>query len=269
MRPFLKWAGGKYKLVDRIKGMLPEGDVLVEAFTGGASVFLNTDYSFYWLIDTNHDLINLYKHTKRNIDDLIHLSRGYFIPQFNQKHTYYAMRERFNALPMGIERAALFIYLNRHGFNGLCRYNQKGKYNVPFGQYKRPYLPEEEMRFFSQKAKKAEFYCMSYSTIMWHLTRGHGHVVYADPPYVPLSDTANFTEYSSGKFTLEDQEALLRHAVSCERRGVPVLISNHDTPYTRELYKEADEIEFFKVRRNISCNGETRGYAPELLALYK
>lgn len=125
-RAFLKWAGGKYSLVEEIAERLPAGRVLLEPFVGAGSVFLNTDYDAYVLNDINPDLIGLYNHLKLTPDRFIAESRKLFVTEHNHKAAYYRLRTQFNQTDTSFERALLFLFLNRHGFNGLCRYNKKG-----------------------------------------------------------------------------------------------------------------------------------------------
>ena len=190
-RAFLKWAGGKYSLVDEITARLPEAETLVEPFVGAGSVFLNTDYSHYVLNDINADLINLYKELKHAPDEFISDAKKLFVDLNNYSDAYYQYRVQFNASQDAYERAVLFLYLNRHGYNGLCRYNLKGIFNVPFGKYKKPYFPEKELYFFAEKSQKATFTCKGYADVFNDLPRSS--VVYCDPPYVPHSKTASFT----------------------------------------------------------------------------
>ena len=164
-----------------------------------------------------------------------------------------------------VEKSALFVYLNRHGYNGLCRYNASHDFNVPFGRYERPYFPLKELRFFHRKASRAEFICVDFQRAMSRARRGH--VVYADPPYVPLNATSSFTRYSSADFNAGQQLALADKARQLAGRGVPVLISNHDTAFTRQAYKDA-RLKTFDVRRYISCKGDARNEVGELLALF-
>lgn len=135
-RAFLKWAGGKYPLLDDIKRHLPQGECLIEPFVGAGSVFLNTDFSRYILADINSDLISLYNIVKTRTDEYVQASRELFMPETNQAEVYYQFREEFNASQDPFRRAVLFLYLNRFGYNGLCRYNLRGEFNVPFGRYK-------------------------------------------------------------------------------------------------------------------------------------
>jgi DNA adenine methylase len=266
IRPFLKWAGNKYRVIERIKNLLPEGTRLIEPFTGSGAVFLNTDYEHYLLSDNNPDLINLYNILKQEGNKFIRYCKRYFNGNYNNAESYYQLRERFNHSRNARQKAALFVYLNRHGYNGLCRYNAKGGYNVPFGRYKRPYFPQKEMLAFHLKAQQAEFIVSSFEITM---TNTHpGDVIYCDPPYVPLSTSANFTCYSAGGFNLDKQQQLAKLAEQSARRGIPVLISNHNTRFTQQAYQMATQRDTFQVRRYISCNGENRQNAGEVLALF-
>ncbi len=265
IRPFLKWAGGKFRLIDRISKLLPEGNRLIEPFMGSGAVFLNTDYDSYLLGDINPDLIDLYEQLKQNGDKFIQYAKDWFIQEENSKTAYYHWRDQFNKIPKGREKSALFIYLNRHGYNGLCRYNQSGQLNVPFGSYKKPYYPSDEMSAFSEKSKRAIFVCCSFNELMNRARRNN--VVYCDPPYVPLSDSSNFTSYTKEGFGLDSQLQLSIKAYKLSERGVPVLISNHENALTKEIYQHA-KIERFKVQRMISCKGSKRSEVTELLALY-
>ncbi|MDA8192402.1 MAG: Dam family site-specific DNA-(adenine-N6)-methyltransferase [Thermaerobacter sp.] len=265
MRPFLKWAGGKYRLVPRIRALLPPGRRLIEPFAGSGAVWLNTDYPQALLADVNSDLILLYRTLQQQGQEFIAYCRGYFTPEHNTADSYYALRRRFNETSDLRDKAALFLYLNRHGFNGLCRYNAAGGFNVPFGRYSRPYFPEEELRYFAVKARSVEFLRADFRVVLAAASRGD--VVYCDPPYVPLSRTANFTDYAAGGFGDRDQEDLAALAQTLGAQGIPVLISNHATAFTERVYKTAC-VERVGVQRSISCDGENRKVAPELLALF-
>jgi len=265
MKPFLKWAGGKYRLVERIREALPKGNRLIEPFVGSGAVFMNTDHSSYLLSDVNADLIFLFQQLKEEGPTFIEYCKSFFTASNNSEEVFYEFREKFNSTKDPREKAALFVYLNRHCFNGLCRYNSKGKFNVPFGRYKSPPFAEAEMIAFHEKAKRATFLQSDFRTIM--LNAQSGDVVYCDPPYVPLSKTSNFTDYAAGGFGYEQQTLLAELAEELRSRGVPVLISNHDTDFTRDAYKAA-EIKAFDVQRFISSNSSNRGKAAELLAVF-
>lgn len=265
-RAFLKWAGGKYTLVEPIRQLLPAGDKLIEPFVGAGSIFLNTDYDKYLLNDINADLINLYKFLKRRPKTYIEDARKLFVSGNNEEQAYYALRKAFNASTDTYERSLLFLYLNRHGYNGLCRYNSRGLFNVPFGRYRAPYFPAAELEFFAEKAKKATFTCEPFQNSFRRARKGH--VVYCDPPYLPLSPTANFTSYSSNSFGLDEQLLLAQKSIqAAKKRGIPVLISNHDTE-TARLFYEAAELTTLQVHRFISQNGANRKKVGELLAYF-
>ncbi len=265
-RPFLKWAGNKYRVLPHIEAILPEGKRLVEPFAGSAAVFLNTNYARYLISDNNPDLINLYNILKKDGEAFIKKCRRMFSDKNNNEQQYYKFRDEFNQTKNINRKAVLFLYFNRHGYNGLCRYNQKGGFNVPFGRYTKPYFPEKEMLFFYKKAQKAVFKLSDFSTIM-NKSRS-GDVIYCDPPYVPLTKSANFTSYSSGGFNEEQQLQLAEMAKQLSKKGISVLISNHNTSFTQNSYRSALAIKQFSVRRFISCKGSQRNQAAELLALF-
>ena len=265
MKPFLKWAGNKFPLVDRIKEVLPEGTRLIEPFAGAAALFLNTDYSKYLVADTNADLINLYKSLKTEKTALIEYAKTFFIAENNTKERYYELRAQFNETTDIRLRAALFLYFNKHGYNGLCRYNSTGGYNVPFGSYKRPYFPEEELHSFVKKSRRAQFRIWDFIKTMDSAQAGD--VVYCDPPYVPLSKTSYFSHYYKNGFDDTQQIHLAEKAAELSARGITVVISNHDTPFTREIY-QGSSLNYFDVQRNISCDGSRRNAVPELLAVF-
>ena len=264
-KPFLKWPGGKYRLVERIRASLGSGKRLIEPFAGSAAVFLNTHYPTYLVGDNNTDLINLYQVLHVEGEAFIDYVRPFFQPECNQAEAYYAFRAIFNQSRDKCLKSALFIYLNRHCFNGLCRYNRSGGFNTPFGRYKKPLFPEQAMRAFQHKAGQASFQSADFKSLMAQAEPGD--VVYCDPPYTPLSATAKFTDYSAGGFGWEDQLELAEQAHKLAASGVRVVISNHDTAEIRTLYRQA-RLEAFPVRRSISRDGGQRNDANEILAVF-
>jgi len=265
MKPFLKWAGNKYGIIDRVKAVLPAGGRLIEPFAGSSAVFLNTNFSDAILNDINTDLIELYRYLKQDSERFINYCRTFFVPETNNQETYYQFRSIFNTTGDARLKAALFLYFNRHGYNGLCRYNNKGSFNVPFGKYTKPYFPEQEMRAFHQKIQSATLLNQDFVSVM-QLAQP-GDVIYCDPPYVPLTETANFTGYASGGFGQREQQQLADLAKQLSRKGVNVVISNHNTTFTQTAYESAKIISF-QVQRFISCKGNSRGQASEMLALF-
>ncbi|MDC1173409.1 Dam family site-specific DNA-(adenine-N6)-methyltransferase [Methylophilaceae bacterium] len=270
MKPFLKWAGGKYKLVDKIKEQLPKGGRLIEPFCGAGAVFLNTDFDCYLICDSNEDLINLYQYIQKHGSKFIdYVEKNYFNGQYISEASFYEQRLKFNTTQDVKEKSALFIYLNRHCFNGLCRYNSKGGFNVPFGRYKTPYFPREELEcFYKQSKRNTVFKCQDFKDTMDAANKGD--VVYADPPYAPVSITSSFTSYSTKGFVEDDQKALIAKAKELQEQGIPVLISNSDTAWTEQNYNLPKvKITNFEVRRLIAADSSKRNMAGEILALFK
>ncbi|OCG01386.1 Dam family site-specific DNA-(adenine-N6)-methyltransferase [Gilliamella sp. wkB112] len=267
-RAFLKWAGGKYELVDTIKQYLPEGDQLIEPFVGAGSVFLNTNYKSYILADINNDLIELFNLLKTNPDQFINDLKLLFNSQNNNSDAYYQLRDVFNASQDQYLRSLLFVYLNRHCYNGLCRYNNSGLFNVPFGRYNTIYFPEKELYFFAEKAQTAKFICAPYQDVMKKAKRNS--VIYCDPPYLSANEATGFTAYYSNNFGFEEHKRLSQLAEKIAyKNDIPVLVSNHYTDYTKTLYNKAYYLHRTEIRRSISCAGEGRKKIDEILALYK
>lgn len=266
MKPFLKWAGGKFRVLPHIQKILPKGKRLIEPFVGSGAVFLNSNYDSYLLSDSNADLINLYNQIKQNGPNFIKFTKSFFNGKYNTEEAFYEQRTLFNKTDDIELKSALFVYLNRHCFNGLCRYNKKNEFNVPYGRYKKPYFPQLEMNAFCLQSKNATFITQDFRETMKSAKKGD--VVYCDPPYVPISDTSNFTDYSSGGFDLVDQKDLIDLAAKLQIKKIPVLISNSDTKWTKDNYKNA-YINYFDVQRFISANSSKRKKAGEILALFE
>ena len=266
-KPFLKWAGGKYRILDKILRELPAGARFVEPFAGSCAVYLNADFPKALVCDLNSDLINLYRHIQSEGEDFLRYCASFFTPENNSRSGYAALRDRLNASSESRERAALLLYVNRHAFNGLIRYNSKGGFNVPFGKYTKPYFPLQELRAFSRKTQSTatEFLAADFRAVFARLEPGD--VVYCDPPYVPLSRTAGFTAYAGKVFGMREQQDLATLAGEARQKGIHIVLSNHDTELTRRLYASA-LLKHFAVQRFISCDGDKREAAPELLAVY-
>jgi DNA adenine methylase len=263
-KSFLKWAGGKKQSVGILVDLIgPVTGRFVEPFVGSCVVSLNVNSSKYILCDINNDLINLYNILKED-DNFINDLRYFFSFYNNDSRKYYECRELFNNTKDLRLRSLLFVYLNRHCFNGLCRYNKSGLFNVPFGKYKRIYFPEVELLNFRESlVNKSELYCQSFEKTFEMLE--NEDVCYCDPPYVPVSRTSNFSDYSVGGFSNEQQILLAKLA---EKSSCKIFISNSDTDFTRDIYSKADEIRTIKVSRFISANTDSRKPVYELLAIY-
>lgn len=258
---YLQWAGGKGKLLKELVPVLESFDyeVFVEPFVGACNVALNVNAKNYVLNDLNKDLIASHNMVIKNPEEYVEGCKELFRLGYD---SYYTLRDRFNYSTDKNERAILFQYLNKHGFNGLSRYNKSGKFNVPVGtvKVKGNVVPEKQVRYFSDRFKtNAEFYCESYKEFF----DIDNSLVYCDPPYVPM--TASNFNYTGTGFTIVDQIRLKDLAKSS---GSVCLISNHWNSITEELYKDADDIKVFDVQRTISCKGSERVKVKECLVTY-
>lgn len=266
LAPFLKRPGGKRALAARLLALLPRGRRLIEPFVGAGSIFAASDFAEYLLADANPDLITLYRLLRENSEALVAECRELFDDVAEAQHCYYARRDRFNDLPLGLERAALFVYLNRYGFNGLCRYNQAGRFNVPAGRFTAaPKQPWREMLAWATKLKRAELRAGDFADTLAEAQAGD--VVLCDPPYAPLDARACFASYTGASFGWADHVRLVDLSRQLAARGVPVLITNHDTQMVRRLYRGALLFRF-EVRRSIGRSAESRRKVPELAALF-
>ncbi|MBU4680507.1 DNA adenine methylase [Cedecea davisae] len=231
MSTILKWAGNKTAIMPELKKYLPAGPRLVEPFAGSCAVMMATDYPHYLVADINPDLISLYKHIAFDCEKFISNAKGFFAST-NNAEAYYNIRKDFNH-SSGITdfwRAIFFLYLNRHCYRGLCRYSLRTGFNVPYGNYKNPYFPENEIRAFAEKAQRATFICASYDETLQMLQAGD--VIYCDPPY-----DGTFTGYHTAGFSDDEQYRLASILERRSSEGHPVIVSNSDTLLTRSLYR--------------------------------
>ena len=279
IKPFLKWAGGKLRIVSELKKRFPTtGKRFIEPFLGAGSVSLNVDYPQYIVNDFNRDLTLAWKHFRYLGMEFVNGCKTLFTPENNEKDAFYKLRKRFNKSEDEMERAMLFIYLNRHCYNGLCRYNSKGGFNTPFGRYPVPYFPTKEFEGCCDKIGKFEIYNKDFREIFDMVERDD--VVYCDPPYIPISASANFNSYSAGGFSLRDQVDLAECAIKSVHKGATVIISNHHCWTANEIYtnffRPSDSCNFnFKpkvttldVSRTISSKTEKREPVKEVIVVF-
>ncbi|KFC08218.1 methyl-directed repair DNA adenine methylase [Trabulsiella guamensis ATCC 49490] len=265
-RPFLKWAGGKYSLLPELYQIIPAGKRLIEPFVGAGAVFLNSDkHESFLLADVNTDLINLWQMLEADPLRVMDFARNLF-ESGRTEDGYKSIRANFNAQLMNAPlRAAAFLYLNRHCFNGLMRYNRDGFFNVGFGKYKKPYFPEAEILAFREKSPQCVFMNADFRRTL--ALAGDGDVVYCDPPYEPMPGTAGFTSYSAGGFSWADHISLAESCVAAHQRGAKVLISNSTAPRVIELYEQHGfTLHRVSARRAISSKGSTRETASDVVA---
>ncbi len=264
----MKWPGGKTQLLPMLREILPAGNRLIEPFLGGASVFLGTDFPSYLLLDAHADLISMYKQMIQRPERVIELARPLFSQHAANGDIYLHIRDAFNRAAPDDVRAAYFLYLNKFCFNGLSRYSAKGNFNVPWNRSaKAPELPEENIRAFSERARSKAIIVQGDFTDAFKLAVA-GDVIYADPPYVDLKDSPSFTKYTAEGFPQERQQELADLARTTAARGIPVVISNHLTGETRELYRGA-ECHEVEVRRSVAARAGARRKVSEGIFVFK
>lgn len=259
MSTILKWAGNKSRVMPELLAHLPEGERLVEPFAGSCALMMNTDYRAYLVADVNPDLINLYRQIKEHTRPFIVVAARLF-NQNTTGESYYSVRETFNhnpALPL-LERAAHFLYLNRHGYRGMCRYNRSGEFNIPFGHYKNPFFPLAEIEAFAEKAQRATFICADFRETL-PLVKA-GDVVYCDPPY-----DGTFSDYHTTGFGKDEHHDLVSMLLGVSER-CPVVVSNSDTFYTRSILRAFD-ITKISVARSVGVAAGEGKRASEIIAV--
>lgn len=263
MSTILKWAGNKTAIMQELLEHLPAAGLrLVEPFAGSCAVMMATDYPAYLIADINPDLINMYRVISSDTDKFIELARAMF-GSHSLAESYYRAREAFNyGNELGcLHRAVYFLYLNRHSYRGLCRYNKSGGFNVPFGNYKAPYFPETEIRAFAEKAKRATFVCANFDETLAMLK--HGDVIYCDPPY-----DGTFNGYHSSGFGDDEQYHLASILERRSSEGYPVIVSNADTSLTSSLYRTFT-LHRINVKRSIGVEAGSGKAAREIIAVSK
>lgn len=253
--PFLRWPGAKTKLSSVLRRVLPPGRRLVEPFAGAGSVFAATRYPAYLLSDANPDLYFLWHRLRNDEARLLAECARLFASGPVDEDLFVARRERFNRLPVGtVERAALFVWLNRACFNGVVRYSRAGRFNVPFGR-RVPRFPEAEMRAFARKLRCAELMCADFRDVFARLRPGD--VVYCDPPYPDREAAPGFAQYVENGFTLDDHRDLAELARRAARLGIPVIVSNRLTERTRALFRGSATVAL-RLRHAIAASAAAR-----------
>lgn len=263
-KPFLKWSGGKQRLLAELAKHLPPGRRLIEPFVGAGSVFLGLSYESYIINDANADLMAVWAALQERPREFIKRSRQLFTEDNRTDEAYRQIRAQFNGEADRFERAVLMPYLNRFCFNGLFRVNRAGHFNVPYGQpAKLPVFPLAEMEAANEKLRRSVLLCGGFGFAIEQADVGD--VLYCDPPYLSSENGDSFTAYRGDGFSLNDHLGLLEAALRAVRRGVKVAISNHDTPQTRELYR-GWRLTPVAVRRSIGAQVSSRRIVKELIA---
>lgn len=288
-KPFLKWAGGKGQLLDTIRTYYPDELGITikkycEPMVGAGAVLFDilTNYTMDEILinDSNNELMNVYSVIKDNVSELIQL-----LQQFEKEHImcndedrkkyYYSQRKLYNNIiksenSTSVLKAALFIYLNRTCFNGLHRVNKQGLFNVPMGSYKKPTICNiENLLLVSEKLKNVKITVGDYRKTETFIDQNT--FVYFDPPYRPLSKTAEFTSYTEADFNDNNQIELAEYIKKLTEKNAKVLASNSDPKNTNsdddffdELYQSFN-INRVSAKRSINRNSKNRGKISELL----
>ena len=273
-KSFLKWAGGKYKILPNLISVLDKfedkkiNQTFIEPFLGSGIVFLNFDkVSNFILNDTNKDLIHIFNSLQED-NDFIEKSSLYFKDINNNSDFFKKIVIKFNQSATPDQRAHMFIYLNKHCFNGLMRFNNNGYFNTPFGKYKNvdfPNLPLETMKD-KITSNNISFLSRSFEVILEN--SGFGDIVYCNPPYVDIDEQISFNQYGKNVFGLKEQKLLAQLSWEAAQRGAKVVISNYFTDLTKKLYKNCSNYDVIDVRRTISAKGDEKKTVKEILAVY-
>ncbi|WP_295093398.1 DNA adenine methylase [Ruminococcus sp.] len=263
--PILKWAGGKTQLLPDILERMPETyNGYMEPFIGGGALFfrLNSDKSI--IADSNPELINMYRTVANHCDLVIEELKKYR----NEEEMFYEVRAKDWTLCNNVEAAARMIYLNRTCFNGLYRLNKKGQFNTPFGKYKNPTICNEEKLYAaSEVLKRAKIICGDYLDVLESYAQ-EDDFIFLDPPYVPVSEYADFKRYTKEQFYESDQRNLAEEVHRLVAKGCKVMLTNSNHPLVHELYGRY-KIDVIQTKRNINRNGDRRNGEDVIVTTYR
>lgn len=275
-RPVVKWAGGKWKLLEQLRERMPDTafGTYAEPFAGGAAMFFSLAdgrrFERARLADKNEELVALYRVIKTDIDALVarlrEISTAYAaMDQEAQRELFYAERQKKTATMSAVDRGARLLFLNKTCFNGLWRVNSKGVFNTPFGRYDNPRILDEDLLRAAHVAlQRAEIVNEDFESVLKGL--GPADFVYFDPPYMPVSKTANFTAYAAEGFGMEEQERLADRMVELRERGVRAMLSNGASPEVEALYRRHRlHVDRIQARRSINSDPSKRGEVVELV----
>lgn len=291
-KPFVKWAGGKSKLIPQLEAAFPPqiytdpSITYIEPFVGGGAMLFHllmdehVRFSRIVINDINADLMNCYRTIKDSPQDLLKELRRieqlhwHMHTETGKSELFYAHRDRYNSklCTSECERAALFLYLNHTCFNGLYRVNVDGAFNVPYGKRKKPVIcNEERILADSEWLNSADITMLTgdYTQVESYVNDGHTFM-YIDPPYKPLNSTSNFKEYSNAPFNDKEQEALKEFCDRVTSKGAALMLSNSDArdeagdSYFKKLY-EGYHCRHVYAPRSINPQAHVRKHLPEIL----
>lgn len=268
IKPLLKWAGGKRQLLNVIEQLMPVPfDHYFEPFFGGGALYFHL-YDLGLIKkgtvgDTNQDLMSFYGYLKSDCDRL--LDEIHSLEFGNNPQDFLKAREEYNEMSNSTRKSALFVYLNRHCFNGLYRVNMRGKFNVPFGRYRTVNYPSDDHFYsVSESLKHCTLITGDYTTIC--NSAGKNDFVYFDPPYYPLSETANFTAYTQRGFDTTKQKELAKLYEELDHKGTQLMLSNTDCPLINDLFSVYRKIHL-NTKTNINSKATGRNTGHELIIM--
>lgn len=272
MSPVLKWAGGKTQLLEPITARFPQSyNHYYEPFIGGGALFFAVGPEKATISDTNEQLINLYRCLKADVKNVISVVNELDETVCN-KEFYYLVRERYNRKIadhiFDTECAALMIWINKHCFNGLYRVNGKGLFNVPYNnRINGKSIEAENLIAISEYLRKKNVLikCADFEKVCADVCQDD--FVYFDSPYIPVSETADFTDYTKDGFLLADHKRLAALFRQLDHIGAKVMLSNNDVPLVHELYKGYN-IEILDAKRMINRNASKRTGKEVLITNY-
>ena len=268
LKPVTKWVGGKRQLLPKLKEYLPANfNTYFEPFVGGGALLFDLHPNRAVINDMNSDLINAYEVIRDHPDELLELLKLH--QEKNSKEYYLELRNldrtaKYASLDK-VTRAARLLYMLRVDFNGMYRVNSKGQFNVPYGRYKNPKIVNEANIYAVSeyfRTNNIQITNSDFAKIV--ATAKKDDLVYFDPPYIPVTETASFTAYTKDGFTLADQERLRDTFFELAQRGVKVMLSNSDTDIIHELYAQA-HIHQVQAKRAINSVASKRGQVGEVI----
>ena len=269
-KPFVKWAGGKRQLMSELEKNFPTkfGTYLEPLLGGGAVMFdlLTKEHNLKCNVsDLNSDLVLSYVTIRDRLEKLIESLENHS-KNYHKDSTGYYYEVRNQEPKNQIEKVSRLLFLNKTCFNGLYRVNSKGKFNVPLGRYTNPNIVNKEnLQAVSKtlQSGKIKISCRDFSSIIKDAKKGD--FVYFDPPYQPVSDTANFTSYTHRDFTEDDLERLADLANQLNSKGCSVMLSNSNSKTVKKLFSSGWKIKEIKANRAINSNSQKRTGHKEII----
>lgn len=266
VRPFVKWAGGKRQILDKIRNYIPDNfSTYYEPFVGGGAVLFYIQPKKAVINDANPHLMNVYKVIKNNVEELIDDLKTHK----NEEDYYYKIRrldrtEEFENMS-NLKKASRILYLNKTCYNGLFRVNSNGEFNVPFGRYKNPKIVNGPvLRAVSNYLNSNDIRILNVDFEEAIKGMRKQAFVYFDPPYHPISDSSSFTGYTLDGFDKEDQNRLKNLCDKLNERGCRFLLSNSGARFIQNLYDNY-KIDIIGAKRSINSDASKRGEVEEVL----